>query len=485
MMIKPNHNKKIRTLTVASLLGFATLCWLAGCNKASYPEEKIESAIKEICVKEYKIEDVEVKFSGKTIGVFLPLKKLFTADVRQEILSGHVANLESLFEPEPQAMEQLENVLFTISRVLLSSDKEIDFYVLQATDVEATGLQLVLMGYVPDVRRVRLWDISRNEYRKRVLHELKFNRSVLWEKPVRQLLAETGKLSFNEIGTRYFSVPPSPENASPLFYHFLTSFKDKQNIKIDVKEMKSRPYRNAQALVYVRLVETYEPKPGVQADSFLYPPGTELEYMFIVEPSERQFKVVQVVPFYFLDEAKQLRKIPLPPELELDRNLESWPERFSVEEIKLEDFLARQLNRRIQSLLLVDERIHHTIQHAQVNFAYRNEPEGSNGSNSQPHFALYFDFLTKGMGKASRTIDQVIGDEDVLYLFNLILREFADVVRSYRFSDYGYLGLIWEPGDSSAVLKLDPARLDLFRMKKLDVAALLESPARSSVFKPS
>jgi len=487
MITKSDKHKKFRRNGINLCLlifGFILSSAFSGCNSVSYPEDKTESAIKEICSKEYKIEDVEVKFAGKTIGVFLPLRKLFTTDVRQEILSGHVANLESLFEPEPEAMEQLENVLFTISRVLLSSDKPIDFYTLQATDVESTGLQLVLMGYVPDVRRVRLWDISRNEYRKRVLHELKFNRSVLWEKPVRELLRDTAKLNFDEIGKRYFSVPLTLQSTSPIFYNFLSTLKDKQNLRIEIKQMKSRSYRDAQSLVYVKLSEIYQLKPGVPATSFSYPSGTELEYIFIVEPSEKQFKIAQVVPFNYLDETRQLRKVPLPPELDLDRNLDSWPERFTVEEIKVGEFLARQLNRRVQALLLADERIHHTIRHAQVNFAYRTEPEGIGASNDQPHFALYFDFLTKGMKKPSHTIDQVVGDEDVLYLFNLILREFADVIRSYRFNDYSYLGLIWEPGDPSAILKLAPEKLDLFRTKKLDVAALLESPSRS-LFKPS
>jgi len=486
MMKKTNKsNKKFKTNTVnLCLLGFVLASFFAGCNSVSYPESKIESAIKEICKKEYKVEDVEVKFAGKTIGVFLPLKKLFATDVRQEILSGHVANLESLFEPEQEAMEQLENVLFTISRVLLSSDKPIDFYTLQATDVESTGLQLVLMGYVPDVRRVRLWDISRNEYRKRVLHELKFNRSVLWEKPVRELFHNVTKLNSDEIGKRYFSAPPTLQTASPLFYNFLLTLKDKQNLRIEIKELKSRSYHDAQALVYVKLSETYESKPGIPKDTFSYPSGTEFEYIFIVEPSDRQFKIAQVVPFNYLDESKQLKKVPVPPELNLDKNLDTWPERFTVEEIKLGDFLARQLNRRVQALLLADERIHHTIRHAQVNFAYRDEPEGANTSKAQPHFALYFDFLTKDMKKTSRTIDQVIGDEDILYLFNLILREFADVIRSYRFNEYNYLGLVWEPDNASAVLKLAPDRLDLFRTKKLNIGALLESPSRT-LLKPS
>ncbi|MBI4372612.1 MAG: hypothetical protein HY585_02655 [Candidatus Omnitrophica bacterium] len=466
--------KKEFFLTTAFLLGIFSF---SGCDQATYPEDKVASSIKEICSKEYKIENVEVKFAGKTIGVFLPLKKLFTMDVRQEILSGEPANLESLFEPEPEAMDQLENVLFAISRVLLSSDREIDFYTLHATDVESTGLQLMLMGYVPDVRRVRLWDISRNEYRKRVLHELKFSRSVLWEKPVRELLEKAGTLEFETIASQSFSVPPTPEAVSPLFYEFLTSAEHKRNLKIQIQEIKSRPYHDAQALVYVKLIETYEPKEGFQ-DTFSYPSGTELEYIFIAEPTEKHFKIARVIPFYYLDQTKQLQKIALPPELDLDRNLESWPQRFSVEEINLGEFLARQLNRRVQALLVADERIHHTIQHAQINFDYQT-PKKTSFSREKPYFALHFDFLTKGMEKSSRTIDQVIFNEDVLYLFNLILREFTDVIRSYRFTDYGYLELVWQPGGPLWILKLDPARLDLFRERKLKIEALLEAPSRS------
>ena len=457
------------------LLGGFLLFSLAGCEKATYPPEKVESAIKEICKNEYKIEDVEVKFSGKTIGVFLPLKKLFTTDVRQEILSGNVANLDALFEPEPAAMEQLENVLFTISRVLLSSDKEIDFYVLQATDVESTGLQLVLMGYVPDVRRVRLWDISRNEYRKRVLHELKFNRAALWEKPVRGLLKDAAKLGIDEIGKLYFSIPPTPETVSPLFYDFLTNLKNKHNIKVEISGIKSRPYHDSQALVYAKISEMQDQKLPSIAPSTVGLIGQSLEYIFIAEPSDRQFKIAQVIPFYYLDEAKKLQKIQLPPELDLARNLKSWPERFSVEEITLGEFLVRQMNRRIQALLLADERVHHTIRHAQINFAYRHtSTQGEGGPNdNKPHFVLYFDLVTKGMNQPSQTMDQLISDEDVLYLFELILREFVQVVRSYQFTDFSHLELIWQQGTPPAVLKLDSDRLNLFREKKLNISTLL------------
>jgi hypothetical protein len=230
------------------LLGFFILSFLsAGCQKASYPEDKLASAIQEICHKEYKIENIEVKFNGRTIGVFLPLKKLFASDIKQGILSGQMDNLDSLFEPSPEAMDQLEDVLFTISRVLLSTDKKIDFYVLDASDTESTGLQLSLTGYVDDIRRVRLWDIPRSEYRKRIFHELKLNRAVLWEQPVRELLAQTTKLNHEELGKRFFAAAPTPEIASTLFYGFLTTLDQKQNVKIHTDEIKSRPYRTASA----------------------------------------------------------------------------------------------------------------------------------------------------------------------------------------------------------------------------------------------
>ncbi len=458
---------------ISTFLILCTLLIFSGCD-VSYPEEKVASAIKEICLQEYKIENVEVKFAGKTVGVFLPLKKLFAMDIRQELLSGNIANLESLFEPEPEAMEQLENVLFTISRVLLSSDREIDFYLLQATDVESTGLQLVLMGYVPDVRRVRLWDISRTEYRKRVLHELKFNRSVLWEKPVRQLftLAAEGKLNFESAG-QFFTKPITPEIASPLLYHFLAHLEHKQNIRIELEDIRSRAYKNNQSLVYIKMKETFEPMtPGKLDAEDLYPSGSVLEYMFIVEPADKQFKIVQVVPFYYIDETKTLKKVPLPPELDLDRNLDAWPQRFHLEEITGADFLARQLNRRVQQMLLSDERIHHTVRHAQVNFTFREEPEKT--ADQQPHFSLYFDFITKGMQK-DRTLKEVISDEDVLYLMDLILREFAVLIRSYRFEGYQYLELIWEPAGSTAILKIQPAQLGQFRERKMNVSTLLGS----------
>ena len=449
------------------------LTLLAGCQAVTYPDEKIASSIQEICRKEYGIEHVDVKIVGRTIGVFLPLKKLFTMDVRHLVVSGQVENLESLFEPDPEAMNQLEDVLFAISRVMLSTDRPIDFYELRASDVEGTGLELVLKGYIPDVRRVRLWDIPRSEYRKRVIHELKLNRPILWEKPVRDLFSNIGTMDAGELGQRYFSVPPSPETVSGFFYDFLTALKHKQSARVELVAIRSHPFDNLQALVYAKVRETFERKPGTPLSLIPYSSGTEFEYIFIVQPAVTEYKIVHVIPFHYLDEMNQLRPVSFPRELALYQNIDAWSERFAVEEIFLGEFLALQLNRRVQGLLTVDERVRLTINLARLQFIFRGAGKEAAALGEEPRFELYFNFVTKSMQTAPMTMERVIGDEDVLYVLEAALREFVLVIRSYRFTDYDRLELIWEPAGASQAFKISPDELDLFRRKKRELQQLL------------
>lgn len=451
----------------------------SSCGRATYPKEKVAAGIKEICEKEYNVQNVEVKFNGETIGVFLPLKKLFTSDIKKALLSGNAANFQSLFEPSPEAMEQVEDVFFAISRVLLSSDEEISFYVLEATDVESTGLQLVLSGYVPDVRRVRLWDISRSEYRKRVLHELKHNRAVIWHKTIRRMFQKAPTSNTGELTKLYFAAVPEPESVSSLFYHFLTTLGQKQNLNVEIEDIRSHALGENQALVYVKLKESYEPKPGVPASEFLYPSGTTLEYIFALTPIEDQFKIVRVIPLSHVDENGQVKKSSFPPQLGLEENLALWPSDFDVEDIHLGEFLARQLNRRVQELLVSDERVRHTLTQARFNFIYYHKPEDLKES-PKPYFALHFDFQPKGVKKGLTSAEQTVQDEDILYVLDLALREFVDLARSYRFDEYGHFDLVSDAAGRSYRLFLEAENLELFRKRKMDISDLLRAPLNSA-----
>src|SRR3989338_10712630 len=127
----------------------------------------------------------------------------------------------------------------------------------------------------------------------------------------------------------------------------------------------------------------------------------------------------------------------------------------------------------------MDERVHHTIRHAQVNFTFHDGMDPTLGiQKRESYFSLSFDFLSKGMkSNLKRTISQVTSDEDVLYLFDLIFREFTTLVRSYAFKDYSYLELVWEPGGGRASRKIGLDQLNLFREKKIEISVLLDTSA--------
>ena len=108
---------------------FLILPFLSGCQP-SYPKDYVESSIKEICQKDYGITEVEVKIKGKTLGVYLPLKQLFSVDYEKFIGGELEGGLENLIQFHPDALEKVEDVLFSTSRVILSTDREIDFYML-------------------------------------------------------------------------------------------------------------------------------------------------------------------------------------------------------------------------------------------------------------------------------------------------------------------------------------------------------------------
>jgi len=434
---------------------------LAGCGVKSYPSEKIRDSLIEICRKEYGIQELEVKIVGSTIGVYLPLKKLFAADFKEAAESGKVRNFETLFEPSPEALEKVEDVLFSISRVILSTDKPLQFYVLQATDVEMTGAQLVLTGFVDDIKRVRIWDISRNEYRKRVVHELRLNRAVVWGGPVRDFFKDLENLTLRDIRKKYFT-EGLPEGAiQTLFFNAISP--DSRNLgktRWKILELRANQIRKNEALVYGKVQPHIEGK-TVKGKS------APLQYLFILGLHGETARILRIVPFQYLDAQSQMQKVQFPKELDqIESNVEQWEQEFHVEEIRLGPFLAQQLTRRAQALVGADERIRNTFRQVQLVFEYHENTE------EPPHFSLNVEAAlqdTEAYG-----YDSLVFHEDMLYLLNLASREFVDLVRSYQFGGYDYLSLNLAPEPDAWILGRED--LELFRRKKIDLQGLLTVP---------
>ncbi len=449
--------------TLASLVFLSLFAW--GCYR-SYPAQRVAESIQEICRKEYGIENIQVKIVGTTVGVFLPVKKLFARDFKEALLQGEgkLNDVESLFQPSPEALDQVEDVLFSISRVLLSTDLKIEFYTLQATDIETTGLQLVLTGYVDDIKRVRLWDISREEYRKRVFHELRLNRAVISHRSVRSLFEVLEKGETLKNLQDFFKDPITPE------FFVSTFFTDPELVgkgpaRWHLGELRSASLGKDQMVVYAPVRLEYEMQ-SVVPGAFLVPPGTDLEFFFVISFEGDPAKILRVIPLSYLDERGTLQRIPIPDELNLDQDLESWETEFPVFHIDLGVFLAEQLTRRTQALLMADERIQNTFESAQLNFLYHREAQKS-------FFSLELDLRAKSAGLLVPSLSLV--HEDVLYLLNRTSREFVDVLRSYKFSDYGFLELRLASDPSAQMLARED--LELFRRNKTTLQGLLSGVA--------
>ena len=153
-----------------------TLYWLLitgiGCAP-TYPKEKFKESILRICRNEYKI-DVKVETIGKTIAIYLPLTDL----------------IDFNFALTKTAGDKINDVILSVSRAALSTDAKFDFYCVIAHDVRIPEIQIVIIKSVDDVKRFLLNDISRNEYSKRMLIDMRMSPQAQKERSIKDILSK-------------------------------------------------------------------------------------------------------------------------------------------------------------------------------------------------------------------------------------------------------------------------------------------------------
>lgn len=150
----------------------AVLFLMAGLNGCcpTYPKEKFTDSIIRICKNEYKA-DVKAETVGKTIAIYLPLENL----------------LDFTFAITKSASEKINDVILSVSRVALSSDAKFDFYCVIAHDVRIPEIQIVIIKSVDDVKRFLLNDISRDEYSKRMLIDIRLSPQAQKERSIKEV----------------------------------------------------------------------------------------------------------------------------------------------------------------------------------------------------------------------------------------------------------------------------------------------------------
>lgn len=153
---------------------FALFILLNGCGP-TYPKERFKESIVKVCKGEYKL-DVKVETIGKTIAIYAPLSGL----------------LDITFAITKTAAEKINNIILSVSRVALSTDAKYDFYCVIAHDIRMPEVQIVIIKTVDDVRRFLLGDISRDEYSKRMLVDIRLSPQAQKEHDITQAFEKTG-----------------------------------------------------------------------------------------------------------------------------------------------------------------------------------------------------------------------------------------------------------------------------------------------------
>ncbi|MDP3729922.1 MAG: hypothetical protein Q8R14_00135 [Candidatus Omnitrophota bacterium] len=138
----------------------------------TYPENKVKESIVRICKQEYK-SDVKAEMAGRTMVIYLPLSDL----------------MDYSFALTKTASEKINDVIFSAARVALSTNARIDFYCVIAHDIKMPELQIIIIKNVEDVKRLFANDISRGEYLKRMLIDLRWSPQAKKEQVVKEIFS--------------------------------------------------------------------------------------------------------------------------------------------------------------------------------------------------------------------------------------------------------------------------------------------------------
>lgn len=157
-----------RNLVKAALLLFSFFLYvnLSGCQNSLEPtfkEENIPYLVKQICKDEYKL-DVITQRTETTLWIYVPLAKILDKDYGKK---------EGAFFDE-ELTDKLRNILSTVGRVVLSSDKAPEFFALWASDINI-GLDYIIIGNVLDIKKAYAESLPFTELNKRYVMKFTVN----------------------------------------------------------------------------------------------------------------------------------------------------------------------------------------------------------------------------------------------------------------------------------------------------------------------
>ena len=160
---------------IAAAAVFSGVVFFVSACAPTYPKEGLAEAVTMVCKTEYDM-DVDVVVEGNTVGIYHPMAGLL--DVNMGI--------------DKDAWDKISNLILIASRVVLSTDADIEFYCVITQDMKLPELQVVIIKYVEDVKRGMYRDISRSESFKRTLFSINLTPQARKERSVENIFSRIG-----------------------------------------------------------------------------------------------------------------------------------------------------------------------------------------------------------------------------------------------------------------------------------------------------
>lgn len=146
--------------TGCSLFGLALLLTAAGCDSPpTYPKEHLAESLQELLTSDHL--DAFVRFIDRTLAVQLNYPDALSH-------TGDQVGLGPAFD------DATHKALTATHRVLLSTDAQIDFYVLLMSDPKTPGVYLTIVRYVDDIKRANANMLDIPEMFARTIFEVNY-----------------------------------------------------------------------------------------------------------------------------------------------------------------------------------------------------------------------------------------------------------------------------------------------------------------------
>lgn len=397
-----------------------------GCGKLfapTYPKDEIPNAIQKLCKEEYKItEKVDVKIAGRTLGVRIHFDELLDINLKLQ----------------EKAVDKLQDLLRIIRRICLSTDAELDFYVIIGYE-KKLGIEVVFYSYVDDLKRAIAGWMSPDDYFLRLIKTMRMDTLRWGGNRIDKFIKDMEGGNMVKVVVNNLATGTKLSDLAPSFLKILTDLSKKSYIRWYLIKTNSVPVASQERLYHIEAKEYFTPRLE-EAENLQYPSGT-IHNLYILIAMEDLNPVIKSI---YSPETLPGKYAKLGPP-------SAWNEEdFFVEDLVFHEFLSTQIVQRIQSELGGDkEEEKETPFTLRGDFIIKDRLD-THVKLPDPSKNIFKMTISPKKGKVLE-IPQKVKD--------LILKTIKDVCDKYKFYDLGEIQLVDNKGEH--LLTVD--KLTLFR----------------------